>query len=1004
MSDKPEVFTKFADEKLCVDMLIQSISLSDQQRASIQEKAKSYVEAIRKNRKDAGILQQFIQEYDLTTQEGLALMTLAEALLRVPDSLTANALIEDKLSEADWKAHIKTAEDIFVKLSTVGLSVSQSVMRSTVNKLGMPVIREATFRAMKILGGVFVLGQTIEQGLKRSKPNREKGYLYSFDMLGEAARTLPDAQYYYDAYMHAIQVIGKDVHKRTNEDTPVLNRDGISVKLSALYPRYDDAQRERCFPILKDSLLSLAKQAAHHGIALTMDAEEVDRLELSLDIFEAVFNDPALKNYGGLGLAIQAYQKRAPKVIDRLVDMAKAADKDLMIRLVKGAYWDTEIKHAQVLGMPDYAVFTRKCNTDLSYLACAEKLLAAREHGVRPLLGTHNAHTIATILEMAGDDKSSFAFQRLHGMAEQLYNMVYEESGVPVSIYGPVGPHADLLPYLVRRLLENGANSSFINQIYDAAIPIDSLTADPIDQAQEIENRRHPHIPLPLDIYKPDRSNSAGIDLTDKASVDALYKKMDKTAEKLPRKPADTKESEIDKAFDKAKNAFESWDTLGGEKRAEIIEKIGDLMEENIERLMAICAKEAGKTIPDGIAEVREAVEFCHYYAARGREHFSDFQELQGPTGEQNLYRLRGRGVCVCISPWNFPLAIFTGQVVAALMAGNCVLAKPAEQTPIIAQEAIELMHKAGVPKDVLIGLYGDGKLGAAMVDHPKTAIVAFTGSTEAAKAINMALAKKDGPITPLIAETGGQNAMIVDSTALPEQVCDDVLLSGFGSAGQRCSALRLLCLQDNTADKMLKMIMDAMDTYYAGDPYRLSTDVGPVIDKAALETLKKHKKRLEKEAKILKICPNMPDEGSAITERYPFFAPTLAEIDSLDFMKREVFGPIIHVYRYKARDREALMQKINEMGYGLTFGLHSRMARQSDIVAAAMRVGNIYVNRSMTGAIVGVQPFGGQGLSGTGPKAGGPNYLQRFATEQAISIDTTAAGGNTTLVSLKED
>lgn len=990
-----ELYTyKFKDEKKTVENLIDRIEYPAALEKKIAGKARHLVEFVRDNKSHAGTLQKFIQEYDLSTKEGLALMSLAEALLRVPDHTTANALIKDRLTVADWQRHIMSADDILVKLSSLGLATSKSVINSMVNRVGMPVIREATFAAMKILGNLFVLGQSIEEALKRGQKHIDNGYLYSFDMLGEGARTYPDAERYFNSYLHAVEVIGK---KYQNPNGDPIKTSGISIKLSALNPEYNFAKRDKCIPDLTDKLMHLSERAAHYGIGLTMDAEEADRLMLSLDIFETVMKEKRLKDWEGLGLAVQAYQKRAYPLIEHLEDKARSSQRRLCVRLVKGAYWDSEIKHTQLQAYPEYPVFTRKSNTDLSYLTCAQKLLNARDI-ISPMLASHNAHTIAAVLEFAGKDRTRFALQKLHGMGDQLFDKVKEEN-VPISIYGPVGAHRDLLPYLVRRLLENGANSSFVNQIYDENIRIRDIIADPVRVADMSEEKRHTRIPLPKDIYQPDRPNSLGIDLTDTISVNALYKKMEVSLASFPKPLKSATLKDIDESFKAAKSAYKTWDLKPAKERAEIISRVGDLFEKNMEYLMAICTKEAGKTIPDGIAEVREAVEFAHYYAKRGIEDFGNYKELQGPTGEQNLYRMRGRGVFVCISPWNFPLAIFAGQVLAALMAGNTVICKPAEQTPLIAQEAVRLMHEAGIPKDVLILLLGDGAIGAKLVAHKDVAGVAFTGSTEAAQSINRALAAKDGAITPLIAETGGQNAMIVDSTALAEQVVDDAMLSGFGSAGQRCSALRLLCLQEDTAEGIITMMCEAMESFVVGDPWQLSSNIGPVIDKDAYENLVAHKKRLQKEAKILKECQNVPED----IQGKPYFAPLLAEISSLAFLKREVFGPIIHVLRYKAKERDQLIEDINALGYGLTFGFHSRIIGDADRIVDQVRVGNVYVNRSMIGAVVGVQPFGGQGLSGTGAKAGGPHYLHRFATEQSISINTTAAGGNTTLVSLKE-
>lgn len=1014
----------YADEADCVNECLDYLDINTAQRGNIRDKAIQMVEQVRATKDNSGRLQAFIQEFDLTSEEGLALMTLAESLLRVPDKLTADILIRDKLNAAEWDNYISTADDVLVRVSSLGLSISKKVLNSMVDRLGMPVIRQATYQAMRVLGGQFVLGRDIQEALKLGSKFEEKGYLYSYDMLGEGARTTKDADRYFEAYKDAILEIGK---KRSlkNGEFSVLNRPGISIKLSALNPVYHYAHREVCIPDLTDKLLELAVLAAQNNIGLTMDAEEVARLDMSLEIFDKVATSSEIKDWSGLGLAVQAYAKRALPLVRHMIDQAKTNKRDLNIRLVKGAYWDTEIKHCQVMGYPDYPLFTRKVNTDMSYLACAKALLEARGT-VTPFIGSHNAHTLATVMEMAGKDISGFAFQRLHGMAEQLHAQVLD-LGIPVSIYGPVGPHRDLLPYLVRRLLENGANSSFINQIYDNDFDPVEVIGRPIQDATEHPTKRHMKIALPRDIYLPDRPNSHGLDLDAAEYVDALYKHMELGirdfpihAESLvfkalktqgtrrdvfnPANPnervggvTDILKESIEDVFEHADKGFEIWSNFHGCDRAKILEKIAHLLEKNQSRLMALCIKEAGKTIPDCVAEIREAIEFCYYYAARGRKHFGDGIELTSPTGEQNIYRLKGRGTFVCISPWNFPLAIFTGQIAAALMAGNAVIAKPAEQTSLIAYETVKLMHEAGVPKDTLQLVLGDGEIGASLIAHKDVAGVAFTGSTNVAKAINLSLAQKDGPIVPLIAETGGLNAMIVDSSALPEQVVDDALLSGFGSAGQRCSALRILCIQDDIADGVIEMLIGAAQHQSIGDPWKLSSDIGPVIDEDALKGLHAHVKRLKAEAKILFEAENIPKEGT-------FFAPVLAEIDRLDFMKEEVFGPIIHVYRFKAKEKQKLYDDLNGLGYGLTCGVHSRINTFTNDMPDNIRVGNMYINRGMTGAVVGVQPFGGRGLSGTGPKAGGPNYLQRFATEQVVSIDTTRAGGNTHLVSLEED
>ena len=758
---------------------------------------------------------------------------------------------------------------------------------------------------------------------------------------------------------------------------------------------------------------------------MTVDAEEVDRLEISLKIIDAVAQEKALGRWEGFGLAVQAYQKRCPLLIDSVIDIAERASRRLQVRLVKGAYWDTEVKRAQVMGLPDYPVFTRKVNTDLSYIANARKLMERRDV-LYPMLATHNAHSVAAVMELAGNNRGGFEFQRLHGMGESLHDLVLNDGMAGVAVYAPCGSHEDLLPYLVRRLLENGANSNFVNQMLDEKIPADRVVADPVLMAQNDNLKRHKYIPLPANIYGPERVNAAGTDLTERTLreplLDAL-RAFDIDSVAIP-------DSGVDQAFARAEKGFAAWSKTPAETRAQALEKYADLLERHMPQLMALCTKEAGKTLDDGIAEVREAVDFCRYYARRGRIDFDEKGErLPGPTGESNVLTLHGRGTFVCISPWNFPLAIFTGQVVAALIAGNSVIAKAAEQAPKIAAYAAQLMYQAGIPQDAMVLVSGDGQTGAQLVAHKDVAGVAFTGSTEVARLINRALAAKDGPIVPLIAETGGQNAMIADSSALPEQIVDDVLISAFGSAGQRCSALRVLYVQEEVADKIIHMLKGAMAERVIGDPMDYGSDIGPVIDAEAHATLTAHRKKLDRIGKLIAECPlpsslspwerkevrgDNPDieqtsphpnplpEGEGTTPSH-YFAPVAYEIDSIKQLDREVFGPILHVIRYKSGDLQKVIDDINATGYGLTFGLHTRIGTTIAQVTDAIDAGNLYVNRTMIGAVVGVQPFGGRGISGTGPKAGGPHYLPRFATEKVISIDTTRQGGNATLVSLKE-
>ncbi len=965
----------------------------------VQREALQLVEHIRRSKRRVGGLEAFLQQYALDTEEGLALMCLAEALLRIPDSATRNMLIRDKIAAANWLAAAGDSSDWIVKASGVGLMLGRATLGSVVSKLGEPVIREAMVAAMRVLGQNFVLGRDIEEAFKNARAFEEKGYRMSYDMLGEGARTREDAGKYYQSYREAITYIGKHADKEPGR------RAGISVKLSALHPRYEYAQSHDALPEMIEIVKALAAHASAKNVAMTIDAEESERLEMSLRIIEAVMADKALTDWEGFGMAVQAYQKRALPLIQHMEGAAKSTRRRLQMRLVKGAYWDREIKQAQIFGLPDYPVYTRKANTDLSFLACAHVMLSGSDH-IYPMLATHNAHSVAAILKMAGNyrdhDKKKFEFQRLHGMGEALYDHVIAERGAPVSVYAPVGPHQDLLAYLVRRLLENGANSSFVNRLLDEIVPASELARDPVKAAVESETKRHPRIALPKDIYGARRVNSAGLDLNDEAALTprlAAIKKHGSPYRDVPDVPQ-ASAADIERAFGNAAIAFAHWAEVSAENRARALEKCADLIEENAAELMALCVYEAGKTLPDALAEIREAVDFCRYYAARGRDDFSEEGTLmQGPTGERNRLILEPRGTFVCISPWNFPLAIFTGQVAAALMAGNCVIAKPAEQTPRIAQLAVKLMHRAGIPSAALQLLCGDGKTGAAIVAHKAVAGVAFTGSTVAAHSINRALAAKDGPIVPLIAETGGQNAMIVDSSALPEQVVDDVITSAFGSAGQRCSALRVLYLQEDTADKIIEMLKGAMAELKIGEPDKISTDIGPVIDEEAWQALEDHRKNLEKIGKLIAETP-MP---KGLGKKRNYFAPCAYEIPSMKVLDGEHFGPILHVVRYGVKDTNDVIEEINASGFGLTFGLHSRIDSFTHLVARRIKVGNVYVNRSTIGAVVGVQPFGGRGLSGTGPKAGGPHYLPRFATEKVISVDTTAAGGNASLVSLGE-
>lgn len=1013
-----------SDEDTVVKSCFETLPWDQTRSDGVFKQAKSMVEALRKKSAPMGQLESFLKDYSLETEEGLALMCLAEALLRVPDKDTANALIRDKVAAANWLDAAGSSKDWVVKAAGVGLFMTSKTLEGVLSRVGEPFVREAMVKAMQILGKQFVLGVDIEDAVQNAQKYRDQGYRMSYDLLGEGARTAIDAQAYYDSYMNSIHYIGE----RGSQDE--IKRPGISVKLSALHPRYAFSQSDRCVPALQASLIELARAAQSYNLSFTVDAEEADRLALSLEIVEGVLPelDP---NWDGFGLAVQAYQKRALPLIDYLGSLSKTHKRRFQVRLVKGAYWDSEIKHAQEQGLSGFPVFTCKSNTDVSYLASAHKLL--NDSGsFYPMFATHNAHTLAAVIHMVRDAKAPFECQRLFGMGEGLFEHILGQEDVGASIYAPVGPHQDLLPYLVRRLLENGANTSFVNQMLDPDASVEDLVADPVGKIQKRKSHQHPKIQLPSQIYDNEhdahRLNSRGLDLSDPHDVDGLLEGMSRFtghyeaasiisgvvyqdgASEDVINPGD--ESDIvgtvwpagqgltNKVFRKAQDAFVDWSTTDTNIRAHILEQIANLFEENSDELMALLVREAGKTIPDALNELREAVDFCRYYANRGRDVFSlSGIEMPGPTGESNTYTLHGRGVFVCISPWNFPLAIFTGQVVAALMTGNTVVCKPAEQTSLVAMKAVQFMHQAGIPSDVLHLITGDGLVGASLVAHEDVRGVCFTGSTEVAREINRTLAAKNGPIVPLIAETGGQNAMIVDSSALPEQVIDDVILSAFGSAGQRCSALRVLCLQDDVADKIIRMLKGAMREMRLGSPVNLATDIGPVIDQEAYSGLVKHREALKGFGKFIyevRLDDDLKHKGH-------FFAPCAYEIDGIDVLKNEVFGPILHVVRYKREKLDELLDDIDASGYALTLGVHSRIEEFHNYVVNRVRAGNAYVNRSMIGAVVGSQPFGGHGLSGTGPKAGGPYYLHRFATERVVSVDTTATGGNASLVSLEE-
>jgi len=1026
-----------ADEERIVRRLADEARLSSADQSAVRSTAVRLVEAVRRERAAKSGLDAFLRKYDLSSQEGVILMCLAEALLRIPDDDTADRLIADKIRAGDWESHLGDSESMFVNASTWGLLLTGRMVslddseRGTpgrfvsrlVTRIGEPMVRGAMRQAMRIMGHQFVMGRTIEEALERSLKGENARYRYSFDMLGEAALTVPDAERYMAAYRSAIATAGRAIPA----GTPVEAAASISVKLSALHPRYERSNRGPVLAELGPRLIELATGAREAGVALTVDAEESERLELSLELIEAVCRAPGLKGWHGFGLAVQAYQKRAGAVIDWLAALAADTRRRLNVRLVKGAYWDSEIKRAQERGFDAYPVYTRKCNTDVAYLAHAARLLRAGEW-INPQFATHNAHTVAYVARLGGQLNRSFEFQRLHGMGEELYAQVVGPDRLdrPCRVYAPVGEHEDLLPYLVRRLLENGANTSFVNRILDERLPAEAIAADPVDEVDGLPTVGHPRIPSPRRLFGQERANSRGLNLADGSVVAALARDMEAAARGAhvaapivngherdgrasqvtnPARRSDVvgtvtvaSAELVNEALDGAAAAAQDWSATAAADRARALEAAADAFETRMPELIELAVREAGKSIPDGIAEVREAVDFLRYYAARARADFGAPVRLPGPTGESNELSLHGRGVFVCISPWNFPLAIFTGQVAAALAAGNAVIAKPAEQTPLIAAAAVRLLHASGVPGSVLQFLPGDGgEVGARAVADPRVAGVAFTGSTETAHAIHRTLAGRNGAIPVLIAETGGQNAMIVDSSALPEQVVLDAVQSGFNSAGQRCSALRILCVQEEIASKVLRLLAGAMDELAVGDPAWLRTDVGPVIDADALRALEEHASRITRGAAWQHRCGLGPDADDG-----HFLAPLAVEIDSIGRLEREVFGPIVHVLRYRSDRLEELVDAINATGYGLTFGIHTRIDSTARRVAARVSAGNVYVNRNMIGAVVGVQPFGGSGLSGTGPKAGGPHYLHRFAHERTLTINTSAVGGNASLLAME--
>ncbi len=1018
---------KYAPEDEVIAKLLAATPLSVAQRVEVSATAAKLVEGARAAANRTGVVEGFLKQFSLGTKEGLALMCLAEALLRTPDADTRDRLIAEKIGSADWAAHLGQSDSLFVNASTWGLMLTGRIvdvdeeakrdlggfLKRLTTRIGEPVIRQAVAGAVRIMGEQFVLGRNIDEALARAK--REKT-MCSFDMLGEGARTDADAERYLQIYASAIERVGEAAGGAGPEAGH-----GVSVKLSALFPRYEATQEARVFETLYPRLKQLALIAAKHDLNFAIDAEEADRLVLSLKLVEKLVREPDLGAWTGLGVVVQAYQKRGRQVIEALAGLARASGRRIMIRLVKGAYWDSEIKRAQIAGMPDYPVFTTKAATDLSYLVCARALIASAPD-LYPQFASHNAHTLAAVRTMAADAGVTIEHQRLHGMGEALYDAALEHYGqFPLRAYAPVGGHEELLPYLVRRLLENGANSSFVHVLLDENVAAADVVRDPIALV-EAAPHRHPRLPIPRDIYG-DRANSLGRDISIAATRDQARRNISDLAGErvaggvtiggklrnegardvvspsdLSRVIGHASEANIDaldEAVVRARKAHHGWNALGGAARARILRKMAHALEANMDRLIALLALEGGKTFGDAVAEVREAADFCRYYALLATREFGAPTMLTGPVGETNAWQLSGRGVFACISPWNFPLAIFTGQIAAALAAGNGVIAKPAEQTPLIASEAVRLFIAAGLPADLLALLPGDGgTVGAALVSHPGIDGVAFTGGTDTAWAINKSLAARRGPILPFVAETGGLNAMFVDTTALREQVVDDAIVSAFGSAGQRCSALRMLYLPEDSADATIETLKGAMAALVVGDPANPATDVGPVIDADAKAQLDAHVERLERDAKIVARHPGTNANGH-------FFAPVIAEVPVPDLLEREVFGPVLHIYRYRPRDLPDVAAKLAARGYGLTLGIHSRIEAFAREVQALVPAGNVYVNRAMTGAVVGVQPFGGLGLSGTGPKAGGPHALFPFAHERAVSVNIMAQGGDPALLNL---
>ena len=1058
-SDLPSAIKEnfLADESAALRKLLPFVASTEIESKAIQQLTHELVCAIRNpesNKASAGFnlgpeipFEDFLGEYNLATEEGIALMCLAEALLRIPDRTTAQALIEDKLSDHQWETHLGHSQSFWVNASTWGLLLTgkyfnghqlgtpPSILKKIMQKAGAPLAEKAVRRAMVLMGDQFICGETIALAKQHSAPDKALGYIHSYDMLGEAALCERDVEQYFHSYLEAIESFRDRPQLETELDhvaTAHRQCDSLSIKLSALHPRYEFHQQERVFHELVPRLKTLIYSAQQHQVPITLDAEESERLELSLQIFAELLKDPSIHEWPYLGIAVQAYQKRAYAVLEWLNQIANQYNTVIPVRLVKGAYWDSEIKSAQQLGLTNYPVWTRKENTDVSYLACA-KLLFSCEGRLYPQFATHNAHTVASVLQLSETKPLiKFEFQRLYGMGEALYHHLIHlpqiiDRHIPIRIYTPVGSHTELLAYLVRRLLENGANTSFVHEVNDPQHSVEYFSRAPYDKVSQHSQISNPDIPLPYDLFAPYRKNSRAWNLNCETEFSSLLNQMllwyqrhwqasplssalthaDQKALAKTVQPVmnpaiksqllgsvgTASNAHCDAALAEAYKAFPSWRTTPADKRAQCLDNLAELLESHGPELMALCVLEGGKTYPNAMAELREAVDFCRYYAAQCRQLFHQPIRLPGPTGEENTLSWQGRGVFLCISPWNFPLAIFTGQVAAALAAGNSVLAKPASNTTLISFRVIELFFEAGIPQSALHLLPCSGTvISESVITHRHLAGVAFTGSNAAAQQINRTLANRENAsLATLIAETGGQNAMIVDSSALPEQVVKDVVLSAFDSAGQRCSALRVLFLQQETAPALIELLIGAMAELKIGDPQDPSTDIGPIIDAQAQQTLLDHIEYWQSKGKVLAQSPLTED----IKQTGFFVPPSLIELEHIEQLEEEMFGPVLHVIRYQASELDAVIESINDNGYGLTLGIHTRINAKARHICDRVNVGNVYVNRNMVGATVGVQPFGGMGLSGTGPKAGGPHYLQRFACEKTCSTNIAAVGGN---------